>query len=393
MDRPDQRVVIDAGAGATEGMSRVGGVQAVPRVLEELEFDPAATLAHVGVDARLFADPNNLIRNALIGRMLDHCVARTGREDFAFRVGQHARLASLGLVGELAASAPDAGAALRVIARFLSLNDGAAILSLAAKGTQSSLSYAIYEAGVEGTSQIYLMVSAVACNVMRDLVGPDWAPTEVRLPCRLPRDVRPFRDFFRAPVRFDSDRLSLVFPHRWLERPPPGADAALHAALSERAAAFEAQASPGFPSQVRRAMRNLLLEGKGSIEAVARIFSMHRRTLDRHLGASGFSFREVADEIRFEVACQLLRDTQLPVSEIAASLHYGDASAFAHAFRRWSGRTPTQWRGSVSSASARSCIEASGDSAMDHAPISSTAAPRTRSCFKSSSASLARSSG
>ncbi len=348
MDRPDQRVIIEAGAGATEGMSRVGGVQAVPRVLEELEFDPAATLAHVGVDARLFADPNNLIHNALIGRMLDHCAARTGREDFAFRVGQHARLASLGLAGELAASAPDAGAALRVLGRFLSLNDGAAILSLSAQGTQSSVNYAIYEAGVEGTSQIHLMVSAVACNVIRDLCGPEWAPTEVRIPCRRPRDVRPFREFFRAPVRFDCDRLSLVFPHHWLDRPLASADATLHAALSEQAADFEAQASPGFPSQVRRAMRKLLLEGKGSIEAVAQIFSMHRRTLDRHLDASGFSFREVADEIRFEVACQLLRDTRLTVNEIAASLHYGDASAFAHAFRRWSRQTPSGWREAAS---------------------------------------------
>lgn len=85
---------------------------------------------------------------------------------------------------------------------------------------------------------------------------------------------------------------------------------------------------------------------------------MHRRTLDRHLDASGFSFREVADEIRFEVACQLLRDTRLTVNEIAASLHYGDASAFAHAFRRWSGQTPTRWRESVSAADQGSAIGA-----------------------------------
>lgn len=74
---------------------------------------------------------------------------------------------------------------------------------------------------------------------------------------------------------------------------------------------------------------------------------MHRRTLDRHLGASGVSFRKLADETRFEVACQLLRDTQMSVGEIATSLHYGDSSAFAHAFRRWSGESPTRWRESA----------------------------------------------
>jgi AraC-like DNA-binding protein len=340
-------LLADAGAGATEGSSRVGGIRAIPLVLAELGFDPAAVLAEVGVDARLFDDPNNLILDALIGQALVRCVARTGCEDFALRVGRHGRLASLGLVGALAASAPDVGVALRVLCRFLSLNDGGAVLSLATEGPFSSLNYAIYEGGVEGTSQIHLMVSAVACNVLRDLCGPDWAPSDVLIPCRRPHDVYPFREFFRAPLRFDADRLALVFPRGWLDHPLHSADPELHAALCAQAALFEELASPGLPSQVRRVMRNLLLEGKGSIEAVARRFSMHRRTLDRHLDANGVSFRRLADETRFEVACQLLRDTQMSVGEIAASLHYGDSSAFAHAFRRWSGESPTGWRESA----------------------------------------------
>ena len=147
-----------------------------------------------------------------------------------------------------------------------------------------------------------------------------------------------------------------MFASRWLDHPLRGADAELHAALSAQAAAFEALASAGLPIQVQRVMRNLLLESKGSIEAVARKFSMHRRTLDRHLDASGASFRTLADGVRFEVACQLLRDTQMSVGEIAASLHYGDASAFAHAFRRWSGRTPTQWRATLSRAERGSAV-------------------------------------
>jgi AraC-like DNA-binding protein len=343
----DHRLITDAGAGAIEGSSRVGGIQAIPLVLEELGFDPTEVLAEVGVDARLFDDPNNLIRDALIGQALVHCVARTGCEDFAFRVGQHGRLASLGLVGTLTASAPDVGAALRVLSHFLGLNDGGAVLSVTTEGSASSLNYAIYEGGIEGTSQIHLMVSAVACNVLRDLCGPDWAPSDVLIPCRRPRDVRPFRDFFRAPLRFDANRLALVFPRHWLDHPLHSADPELHAALGAQAALFEELASLGLPSQVQRVMRNLLLEGKGSIEAVARRFSMHRRTLDRHLGANGVSFRKLADETRFEVACQLLRDTQMSVDAIATSLHYGDSSAFAHAFRRWSGESPTRWRESA----------------------------------------------
>ena len=71
---------------------------------------------------------------------------------------------------------------------------------------------------------------------------------------------------------------------------------------------------------------------------------MHTRTLSRRLEEFGTSFREIADEIRFEIAQQLLRQTSLDVGEIAASLGYARASAFTRAFRRWSGSTPTIWR-------------------------------------------------
>jgi AraC-like DNA-binding protein len=50
------------------------------------------------------------------------------------------------------------------------------------------------------------------------------------------------------------------------------------------------------------------------------------------------------DEGRFEIARQMLEDSAMEVSQIAASLDYADASAFTRAFRRWSGTTPAVWR-------------------------------------------------
>jgi AraC-like DNA-binding protein len=344
VERPDPRFAIRSGAGAADGRSRVSGMSPVPTVLESMGLDPAEVLGEIGLDARLFEDPNNLIRDELVGPMLMHCTQRTGCEDFALRVGAQARLDTLGLVAKLAASATDVGSALRVVGRFLGLNESASIVSLGTAGAFAWLNYAVYERGIEGTRPLYQMVSAVACNVMRELCGPEWAPTEVQLPCRRPRDVRPFRDFFRAPIRFDSGRLTIVFARRWLDHPLRDADPVLHAVLTAQAEVFARRSQLCLPARVQRVMRHLLLEGKGSIEAVAREFSMHRRTLDRHLDATGTSFRELADGVRFQVARELLLDTRMSVGEIAASLHYGDASAFTHAFRRWSGHAPSDWR-------------------------------------------------
>jgi AraC-like DNA-binding protein len=95
---------------------------------------------------------------------------------------------------------------------------------------------------------------------------------------------------------------------------------------------------------VRRVLRTELLKDTCSVAAIACLFSMHRRTLHRHLRTEGVAFRQVANEIRFEIACDLLANTEMTLGQIAAALRYSEPSAFTRAFRRWSGQTPSVWR-------------------------------------------------
>jgi AraC-like DNA-binding protein len=132
----------------------------------------------------------------------------------------------------------------------------------------------------------------------------------------------------------------MFFPAHLLERPMPEADPARLRSLEKRARAIDID----LVSQLRRALRTLLLGGKRSGDEVAGILSMHRRTLNRRLQAQGTTFQKVLDEVRFEAACQLLDTTRIPLTEIAASLCYAESSAFSRAFRRWSGATPIKRR-------------------------------------------------
>ncbi|WP_262300343.1 helix-turn-helix domain-containing protein [Microvirga sesbaniae] len=95
---------------------------------------------------------------------------------------------------------------------------------------------------------------------------------------------------------------------------------------------------------LRRVLRTELLRDTCYADSVARLFSMHRRTMNRHLNAEGLSFRKVANETRFEIACELLANTDMGLNQIAAVLRYSELSAFTRAFRRWSGQTPSAWR-------------------------------------------------
>ena len=344
MRRKTLRPRVENTARATEGSSRVGAIQAIPGVLRSFGLRPAQILAEVGVTPSLFASPDNLISDPVAGRLFRLCAERTGCQHFGLLVGRKAGLASLGFVGLLARHAPDVGTGLRTINRYLNLNDGAAIATLSDHGALAMWTYAIYEPGLVGTDQVYQSASAVACNILREFCGRELSPEEVLIPRSRPRDIRPYRSFYRAPVRFDADQLAVVFARSWLDGHIRGADPAQYRTLMQQAAALDAKVAASLPFLVRRVLRRLTLSGKGSIGDVAAVFAIHRRTLDRQLDAHGVSFRRLADEVRFEVSRQLLRDTQMPISDIAMALHYANASAFATAFRRWSGTTPSAWR-------------------------------------------------
>ena len=101
---------------------------------------------------------------------------------------------------------------------------------------------------------------------------------------------------------------------------------------------------PEFLPQLYRSLRLLLLDGTTSGDRLAQQLDMHRRTLNRRLKAQGRTFQSVLDEVRFEVARHLLRETRQSVADITYALGYGDTANFSRAFRRWTGVAPLQWR-------------------------------------------------
>jgi AraC-like DNA-binding protein len=317
---------------------------ALPAVLEALGFDPAVVLAEAGVDIDLFDDPDNLFTYSARGRLLAHCAARTECPHLGLLVGQRCGLDSLGLVGLLVKYSPDVGTALRNLERYMTIHVRGAVPSITIEGKSAVLSYVAYQRRVEGAEQTGDGAVAANLNVMRALCGAGWEPSEARFVHRRPVDVRPFRRFFRSPLRFDADQYALVFPASWLGRKLPGDDAELRRWLRKEIGRLAARYREDFPEQVRSVLRTSLLTGHAKADEVAALFSMHSRTLLRRLDAHGTGFQELVDEGRFDIARQMLGDTSLDVGDIAASLGYARPSAFTRAFRRWSGTTPRLWR-------------------------------------------------
>ena len=259
-------------------------------------------------------------------------------------MGAQEGFSALGIVGHLAQHSADVGEALRNVVDYLHHQEDGGVATLSIDGDVAALDYMVQQNDVVATDQIADGGMGIAVSAVRSLCGTSWNPIEVTLMRAKPADVTAYWRVFRAPVNFGAERNAMLFHARWLRHPLPAGDATLRAMVVDRIAELENRRKAEFLTLVRKTIRTAILAGRSGIDEVAGDLAMNRRTLHRRLLPYGLSGAQLLEEIRFDIAQQLLENSATSMVDIALKLDYANASAFTRAFRRWSGQSPSQWR-------------------------------------------------
>lgn len=192
---------------------------------------------------------------------------------------------------------------------------------------------------VPGPPELYDCMSGACCALMEALGGKGLRPLEVRLP--RPRPPRPerYEKFFGAPVVFDAPNWEFVYAREALratvkdETTPQGSPSP----------ALSARGGNALALQIRTHVLARLAEGVPLLSHVARKLGLSARTLRRRLSEARSSYAELVDEARRERALSLASRAELDVGRLAELTGFTDASAFARAFRRWTGERPREF--------------------------------------------------
>jgi AraC-like DNA-binding protein len=312
----------------------------LPGLLREMGIDPQLVWADAQVDPRVFDHIDARIPVNALDRLVGTCLEHTQCPHFWLLLGQRWKLEHFGQMGEFMLCAPTVGHALRTFSVMQQLNSDVGATFVLEYPERAAFGYAIFRR-MRWPDPIYDAAIAIACNLLRALCRLHWTASEVLLARPVPPDLAPYRQCFGAHVRFEQAYSAVLFSSRWLVQPTPGVDAKRHLALQ---LAIDAQRDVELIPKLQRTLRVLLIQGHSSADALAQILSMHRRTLNRRLQQQGTTFQKLLDNVRLDVARELLLHNNTPIDEIASALCYADVSAFMHAFRRWTGTTPAHFR-------------------------------------------------
>lgn len=331
-------------AATSVGSVRVAVAWRLPAILAEFGVDPRDALDAASLPASLFDDPENRIDYPAFGQLILECERLTRCDHIVMLISQQTRLVNFGLAGQYALCGATAGEGLQNLIDHFNLHSSASIISLITTGDFARFVYAIAAPDMTVTRPFQLGAMTIVVNILQDLCGPGLRPAVVTFAGSAPSNLRPLHQHFRAPLRFDSEESAVIFERRWLDRALPPIDPDVRTQVESQIRSEQAHALEIFPTTVRLMLRKQLLTGECSMDRVAALLGMHRRTVDRHLQRHGVHYGELLESVQQDVARQLLLDTHLQVQQVAEALHFSSAANFATAFRRWTGMTPSEYR-------------------------------------------------
>ncbi|AUZ48902.1 AraC family transcriptional regulator [Pseudomonas orientalis] len=326
--------------------SHLTTLNAVSLILDTFKAEGVPTetlLAGSGIDSTDLNRADTRITTHQEMRVCANAVAL--QRDIGLELGRRMHVSAYGMLGYALLTSATFGDALRLALRYPALLGTLFELSLEEDEQRIWFSASDYreDSALTVFNVEFCLVSLkVICN---DLLGQPLPLLGARLAYSAPDYRARYAEQFDCPLQFDATTHAFAFDRRWLDHPLPLADAITHCAMVERCRKQNAEFTgrQAWLGRVRQVLAARLNAAPG-LEGLAEQMNCSARTLRRHLHDLGCGYQELLDELRFERAKQLLGEDQLPIHRIAEQLGFSETASFRHAFVRWSGVAPSQFR-------------------------------------------------
>lgn len=319
-------------------------VATVIRTVSAAGVDPKPLIEEVGIDPMLLADPEARVPIKKMERFWGLAAKATNDPAFGLRVPQYLANASLYALDTLIDAAPNLDAGAKYLQKYLDVLSTGVDVQLQLVGS-NQLEITVDTFLNHIPEAVDATVAAVV-NGMLARMGTRLTIEAIDMARPRPDDASEYERILGAVIRFDCERSRIVCTTKDdVRAPSPHANPPLEAALQKTLSDYLDRLG-GSPLiiQVRQEIMRLMSSQEPTLDMVASKLNVSGRTLQRRLINEGTGYRELMDEVRKDMAEQLVVNSQLSFTEIAFRLGFRDASNFSRVFRRWFAMSPSDYR-------------------------------------------------
>ncbi|WP_028309906.1 AraC family transcriptional regulator [Derxia gummosa] len=324
-------------------------IAAVVEAGAELGIDAALLLDGSGIAPAELRDPALLTSLRQLMRVHRNALALTRDPALPFRVARRLRLSQFGMYGYALLCCSSVDEIVDFTTRYHALTAPVTEMTWAVE-RDAVVCRLAPNAAVPVPAELYRFGLAVVLGIIvgmsRDLFGERGQPVDARIAHDGDARLRELYEWhLECPVQFGADRTELRFDPALRDLPLPLGSPLSKAMATEACDRLLARAgeAASFTARVERMLMRMPGEFCDMDTTAARL-NITARTLRRKLEAEGSSFSELLARVRRDLAIDYLRNTRMSTDNIAAALGFSDGANFRHAFRRWTGRTPGEYR-------------------------------------------------
>lgn len=319
-----------------------GAIQAAVRSGVEQQ----TILRVAGLTVEDIAERNKQIPVRQFVKLLESTATLSQNHCFGLHFGLTYHLFDLGVLGYILLNSATVGSALDTFIQYFDVCQQATEVALTLEGNIALLSYQISDASIQTRRQDAEAAMAFALSTIRTLTRQHWYPKAVWLEHESPADTSEHHRILGAPLFFNQPVNALVMERELLEQKIPLADQSLLPMLECHLQTLlrAREADSELVASVSQTIARSLSQGCPKLGEVASGLGMSDRTLQRYLRDRNVTFKQLVDETRHQLSLNYLKDPKMSLTEVALLLGYSELSAFNHAFRRWTGLTPREYR-------------------------------------------------
>lgn len=328
-------------------MIRAASLRGFASLVEDLGGDPDRLLERFALSRELTASDDELIPIDAHDSMLDTAAVELHCPDFGLRLAVIQDLSILGPLAPAIQESSTVAEALKCASRFLFVHSPALEVDVEpdpyGRRGVVALSYckdlresAYSRQGIELGLGLFFRIAEL-------LVGGRIGLRSVEIPHRPLSPVRRYTDFFGSDVKFGRPVAAICVDRRVLDERFTDADETVRQIALRFLADNFTDPGRAVPAHVRKILA-ATLAAQPTLSDVARLLSMHPRTLQRRLAAEGTTFDTVLDDIRRDIAHRLITTDDMRFTQVAEIVGFAEQASLSHAVRRWYGMSPRELR-------------------------------------------------
>jgi len=317
---------------------------AIAAALENKGVEPREVFKEAEVDFSSSSDPLLRLKNEEVARLFAVATKLTGDPYFGIEAGRMLQPSNLHALGYgLMASSTLRDFCKRVENYYRLVSQAADfrhyeeddVAVLEARNITSDVCHETQDAYVT------FMVRFMRVLYQKPL-DPIWV--EMLRPCP-EGGPQPYLDYFNCPTRFDCEFVRIALDPRVMDEELHGGNAELALQNDEVVIRYlQEMDKSDIVNWVRGLIIKNLSSGTLSKTSIASQLHMSPRNLQFKLAAQDTSYQEILDTTRRELALAYIEQRRVAITEIAYLLGFTDSANFTRAFRRWTGKSPSEFR-------------------------------------------------